>query len=45
MPSRQDAEFWAEQLRMVGYVVKIEGQHDAIKDGNADLAAALSSMA
>lgn len=49
-PARQDAEFWAEQLRAAGYVVEIESQHgigggSGNNDSNNDLAAALASMA
>ena len=44
-PSRQHTEYWAEQLRLAGYVVEIESQGSAVKEDNSDLAAALASMA
>lgn len=44
-PSRQSAEYWAEQLRLAGYVVEIESQGGGIKDDNSELAAALAGMA
>ncbi|HEX6733890.1 MAG TPA: hypothetical protein VF096_03680 [Azonexus sp.] len=46
LPARQEAEFWAEQLRAVGYVVAVESQHGAFGGGQHDeLAAAMASMA
>ncbi|MBF1164000.1 hypothetical protein PTW32_16060 [Dechloromonas agitata] len=44
-PSRQHTEYWAEQLRLSGYVVEIESQGSAMKEDNSDLASALASMA
>jgi hypothetical protein len=44
-PSRQQTEYWAEQLRLAGYIVEIESQAGRVADDNADLASALASMA
>lgn len=44
-PSRQHTEYWAEQLRLAGYIVEIESQGGKVLDDNADLASALASMA
>ncbi|MFN4325412.1 MAG: hypothetical protein ACK4FP_05940 [Azonexus sp.] len=44
-PSRQHAEYWAEQLRLSGYVVEIESQGGPAKEDNSELAAALANMA
>ena len=48
--SEEVAQFWANELKRQGYTVEIENQNkDApaakAKDDNADLAAALASMA
>lgn len=44
-PSRQHTEYWAEQLRLAGYIVEIDSQAGKVVDDNADLASALASMA
>ncbi|WP_295008178.1 hypothetical protein [uncultured Dechloromonas sp.] len=44
-PSRQHTEYWAEQLRLAGYIVEIDSQAGKAADDNADLASALASMA
>lgn len=44
-PSRQHTEYWAEQLRLAGYIVEIDSQGGKVADDNADLASALASMA
>lgn len=43
--SRNNAELWADMLRTVGYVVRIESQEDTISDDPSALATALASMA
>ncbi|QRM19969.1 hypothetical protein GBK02_11425 [Dechloromonas sp. TW-R-39-2] len=44
---REDAEYWAELLRNVGYSVEVDAQHGLVADsgGNDELMDALSSMA
>lgn len=44
-PDRQNAETWADRLRTLGYVVRIESQFNAISEDNSSLADALASMA
>jgi len=44
-PSRQHTEYWAEQLRLAGYIVEIDSQAGKVPEDNADLASALASMA
>lgn len=44
-PSRQHTEYWAEQLRLSGYIVEIESQAGKVADDNSDLVSALASMA
>lgn len=44
---REDAEYWAELLRNIGYSVEVDAQHGLVAGpgGNDDLMDALSSMA